>query len=143
MLRSLPLLALALSPLAFPVLREEEQDPREREREKVERLIELMNTRELTERTTERLTKTFVKMGLPEEFGERFVERFDVDHVIGFSVDAYVERLDEETIDAMIEFYGSEQGRKLAAALPDLTIEVMEKGEAYGEEIGREIAGGR
>ena len=86
-----------------------------------------------------RMKGTFAKMGLPEEFGERFVDRFDVDHALGFSVDAYVDHVDEETIDATIAFYESPAGRKLAEALPDLTIEVIEKGEAYGEEIGREV----
>jgi hypothetical protein len=59
------------------------------------------------------------------------------------SVDNHVEHLDEETIDAMTKFYESEQGRKLAEALPELTLELLSKGEAYGEEVGREIATGR
>lgn len=144
MLRSLSLAALALTPLAFPVLAEDEaQDPAARKREKVERLLELTATRVITERTTETMAGTFEKMGLPPEFGERFVDRFDVDHVLEFTIDSYVEHLEEETIDAMIVFYESEHGRKLSAVLPDLTIELMEKGQRYGEEIGKEVASGR
>jgi hypothetical protein len=144
MIRSLLLVLLALTPLAYPVSAEDaEKDVAARKRTKVEHLLELTATRAITVRTMEKTTKAFEKVGLPADFGERFLDRFDIDHVMQFSVDSYVEHLEEETIDAMIVFYESEQGRKLSAALPDLMIDLMEKGQVYGEEVGREVATGR
>jgi len=125
---------------------EDAADAAARKRAKVTELMTAMGQEAIMERTVARMGATFEKMGLPPAFGEKFVARFDADHVIEMQGDVFAEHLEESTVDAMLVFYASEEGKKLAAALPDITIESLEKGEAYGREIGEEVGrelGGR
>ena len=143
--------AFALAPVVSPAAAraadsEDAVEAAARKRAKIDELMTAMGQDEIMERTIARMSETFEKMGLPPAFGEKFVARFDADHVIEMQGDVFAEHLEESTVDAMLVFYASEEGQKLAAALPDITLETLEKGEAYGREIGEEVGreiGGR
>lgn len=148
----LPLLAcLTVAVCALPVaafaLREDPAPSKESESERKERkvrhLFELMGQRELMKRTTTVSTESFAKMGLPDTFTEAFLDRFDYDRMIDATVEIYVEKLEEETIDALVAFHESEQGKLYTAALPDISVEAMRHGAKYGEELALEIVQGK
>lgn len=121
----------------------EEESAAERRLRKVRALFAAMNQRAVMEASTRVSAEAFAEMGLPDEFTREFVERFDHDLMIERSVEVYLERIEEETVDALLAFYEGEQGKLSAAALPELTVELIRIGQAYGKELALEIAQGR
>jgi hypothetical protein len=137
--------AIALPVAAF-ALREDpaqaEESESDRKQRKARRLFEAMNQREVMEQSTKAGTEAFAKMGLPDSFTESFLDRFDYDRMIDASVEIYAETLDEETIDALITFHESEQGKLYAGLLPELAVATFRVGQKYGEELALEIIQG-
>ena len=147
-----PLLAcLTVAVCALPVaafaLREDPAPTKEsesaRKERKVRHLFELMGQRELMKRTTAVSAESFAKMGLPDSFTQAFLDRFDYDRMIDATVAVYVEKLEEETIDALVAFHETEQGKLYSAALPDISVETIRHGAKYGEELALEIVQGK
>lgn len=153
--RRSPLLALALIvPPAFaavlaversPVVPVAQEDPAgakeslARKKRKVQDLLEAMGQKDIAKRSVEQMLDSFKEMGLPEDFAEKFKARFDIDELLAMSVDVYSERLDESTIDATAAFYATEEGKKLAAATPEITLECLKRGQEYGRNLAEEI----
>lgn len=134
-------------PVAALALREDppktDESASARKERKVRRLLTAMNQREAMEKATVASSEAFAKMGLPETFTESFLDRFDYDKMIDVTVDIYVEKLEEETIDALLAFHESEQGQVFARFLPDITVAALRAGQKYGEELATEIARGK
>lgn len=134
-------------PVAALALREDppktEESASARKERKVRRLLVAMNQREAMEKATVASSEAFAKMGLPETFTEAFLDRFDYDKMIDVTVDIYVDKLEEETIDALLAFHESEQGRVFAGLLPDITVAALRSGQKYGEELAAEILQGK
>ncbi len=144
-------LLLVISAVAVPVtafvLREDpataEESESERKERKARKYLELMNHRQVMEETTVVSTEAFAKMGLPESFTESFTDRFDYDRMIDEAVEIYALKLEEETLDALIAFYASEQGQVFAGELPEISVAILRKGQTYGEELAIEIMQGK
>lgn len=145
------ILLLAIAAVALPVtayaLREDpaptEESESARKERKARKLLEVMNQREVMEQTTVVGTEAFAKMGLPESFGEAFIDRFDYDRMIDETIAIYAEKLEEETLDALVKFYESEQGQLFVAELPAISIASLRMGQKYGEELATEIIGSK
>lgn len=114
-----------------------------RKLKKVEEALGAMNQKAVSELTLEASVETFSEMGLPEGFGECFKENFDIDHVLAFTAEIYADALEESTVDALIAFYKTDEGKALAKALPGITVESFKKGAEYGKKVGQECAQGR
>ncbi len=146
-----PIALLAACALALPVtalaFREDPAPPEESKSERKERkaqeLMEAMHQREVMEKSTIAGSEAFAKMGLPESFTEAFLDRFDYDRMIDETVEIYAEKLEEETLDALIAFYASEQGQLFAAELPAISVAGLRMGQKYGEELATEIIQGK
>jgi len=136
---ALPVTALALRQDP-PKSAESEAARKER---KARQLLAAMNQREAMEQATKASSEVFAKMGLPDTFTEAFLDRFDYDRMIDSTVEIYVEKLEEETIDALIAFHESEQGKVYAALVPEITVAAMRAGQEYGEELAAEIVQGK
>ncbi len=70
-------------------------------------------------------------------FLDKFVELADTDELVNLVIPLYVKAYDQETLEAAIEFYKSEAGRKLIAATPMLTQESMVIGQKWGMELAQ------
>lgn len=142
---------LALASLALPVaafaMREDppavEETAEARKERKIRRLMTAMDHRKVMEESTKVAVEAFAKMGLPESFSQQFLDDFDYDRMIDETVDVYAEHLEEETVDALIAFYESDQGKVFVAALPDISTQAIRAGQKYGEELALEIAQGK
>jgi hypothetical protein len=119
------------------------QAPQETDRERLERkmhqLLKDNGTEAMQKRVMQGMLGQFEKQGLPPEFGEKFMARFDLDHVMDLAAKVYVDHLDEATIDAIMAFYATPGGRKLAEATPDITVELTQASMEYGQKIGLEV----
>jgi hypothetical protein len=118
----------------------DEAEAAARKRKKVEELLTSMDQKEVTQRMLDASLSTFTEMGLPEEFQTCFKESFDVDYVMQFTRDIYADHLEESTVDALIAFYKSDEGKTFTKALPDITIDGLKKGTEYGKKIGEDCA---
>jgi len=149
-LRSTVLL-LTLSAVALPVtafaLREDppqtEESESARKERKARKLMEAMSQREVMEQTTAVGAESFAKMGLPDSFTDAFLDRFDYDRMIDETVEIYAEKLEEETLDALLAFYESEQGQVFVAEFPAISVAIVRTGQKYGEELATEIVQGK
>jgi FlaG/FlaF family flagellin (archaellin) len=119
------------------------EDPKERKLQKVRDLMASMNQRDIASKGIDVALENFKSMGLPEDFTVKFKERFDIDELIENTVQIYAGHLEEEEVDAMVAFYKSESGKKIAAEMPAITIEAMKMGQEYGKRVAQEIAGGK
>ena len=120
-----------------------EEDPRQRKLRKVRELMASMNQREIATKGLDMALENFQVMGMPPEFTEKFKARFDVDELIESTVEIYAKHIEEAEIDAMTTFYKSESGKKIAEAMPTITLEAMKMGAEYGQRVAQEIAGGK
>jgi hypothetical protein len=116
-----------------------EETEAERKLRKAKKLLDVQGTLETQKRAVDKMIGQFTKMGLPEEFGTRFKDRFDLEELMGMTAKIYAEELEEATLDAVIAFYETEQGKTFAAAMPGISEKAVEIGMKYGERIGREV----
>lgn len=132
-----------LSPQSSVRQEHKEEAPKARKARKAKELCDVMGQRAVIQKSTEATAELLDKMNVPESFKKAYLERFDYDYFINMFVDIYTEKLEEETIDALIAFYSTEQGKIYAAATPELTVEGMRRGQAYGEALMRDIMNGK
>lgn len=116
-----------------------DESDRQRLERKVKQLLKDNGTEATQKKSMDQMTAQFEKMGLPPEFGEKFMARFDIDHLMEMCVKVYADHVDEPTIDALIAFYATPAGKKVAEATPDITTEMMQAGMEYGQKIGAEV----
>lgn len=130
---------------AAPVMSEDEPkaDALARKRKKIEELMVAMDQREVAKQSLAASLKTFGEMGLSDEFKSCFEENFDLDHLLELMVDVYADNLEESTVDALLAFQRTEEGKNYAKALPSITVQAMEKGAEYGKQVGGDCAKGR
>jgi len=130
--------SVAQDPPAKAAAQDDETD-RQRLERKVKKLLKDNGTEATQKRTMEQMLGQFEKMGLPPEFGEKFMKRFDLDHMTEIGVKVYADHLDEPTVDALLAFYATPAGQKLADATPDIMAELTQAGMEYGQKIGQEV----
>jgi hypothetical protein len=106
------------------------EDPVERKKQKVRDLMAGMKTREIAEKSMDIALES---AGAPPEYAQKFKDNFDFDGMIESTVGVYVKHLEEEDIDAMLKFYNSESGKKIAAA--------MKAGQEYGKRAAEALGG--
>jgi uncharacterized protein len=115
-----------------------EETQKERKLRKVRELLASMQQREIAEKSMDVMLES---MGAPKEYAQKFKDAFDFDGMIESTVAVYEKHLDEEEIDAMVKFYASDSGKKIAAAMPDITIDSMKAGQEYGKRAAEEAGG--
>jgi hypothetical protein len=81
---------------------------------------------------------------VPERFWRDVAKEFDVGEIVELNVPSYERRFSRDELLAMIAFYMTPAGQKLAKLLPDITNEVMlaagEWGRAVGERVMKKLA---
>jgi hypothetical protein len=122
-----------------PAAEKPQETDRQRLERKVRKLLVDNGTQATQKQGIDSMLEEIGKMGLPPEFGEKFKARFDLDHVLDLAVKIYADHLDEATVDALITFFATPGGKKLAEATPAIMTELMQASSEYGEKIGREV----
>jgi hypothetical protein len=74
---------------------------------------------------------------LPPNFIERFKQNMRIEDLNEMVLRIYLKHLDRAVMTSAINYYESEQGHRLVAALPVLTAEAMEAGKAWGGELAK------
>ena len=114
------------------------EDPLERKKQKVRDLLALMKTREIAEKSMDIALES---AGAPPEYAQKFKDNFDFDGMLESTIGVYVKHLEEQEIDALLKFYSSESGKKVAAAMPEITVDAMKAGQEYGKRAAEALGG--
>jgi uncharacterized protein len=117
-----------------------QEDPAKRKLRKVHELLASMKTREISERSMDVMLEA---AGAPKEYAEKFKGQFDFDGMIDSTAEIYAKHLEEDAIDALQDFYKTELGKKVAAAMPEITIESMKAGQEYGKRAAEGMGTGK
>ena len=75
---------------------------------------------------------------LVELFFQKFHSKRDTNHLVDLIIPIYDKYYTHADIQALIQFYESPTGRKMAASLPKITAESGAAGEKWGEQLGRD-----
>jgi hypothetical protein len=104
----------------------------------VRKLLEVMGADKLGKQVADAMMDTFKKMPqLPPGFIERFKQNMKIETLNDIVVRVYLKHLDRTAITAAIQFYESEQGKRIVAALPVVTQETMEAGKEWGRDLAQ------
>lgn len=123
-----------------PAAKDKDEDPAKRKLRKVHEALESMKQREIAEKS---MDVALESAGAPKEYAEKFKQAFDFDGVLDATAEIYAKHLEEEEVDALLAFYKGDAGQKIAAALPEITIESMKVGAEYGRRAAEEIGSGK
>jgi len=77
---------------------------------------------------------------VPESFWEDFRNEVNADEMVELVIPIYDKHVSQADIREAIRFYESPAGRRIAKALPLVTQESMQAGEAWGKKIGERVA---
>ncbi len=92
----------------------------------------LQNTPPAQQAKAERFIREFSKEFLAESRTQR-------DHLVGLMIEVYAKYYTPEDVQALIAFYRTPAGKKLAAVGPKAAVESMQVGQKWGQELGAKI----
>ncbi|HEV3483732.1 MAG TPA: DUF2059 domain-containing protein [Candidatus Acidoferrales bacterium] len=75
---------------------------------------------------------------LVDLFFEKFRSKLDTKRLVDLAVIRYDEQFSDDDIKGLISFYETPLGQKAVSALPKLTVELQQDGQALGQQMGRE-----
>ena len=75
---------------------------------------------------------------LVDLFFEKFHSKLDTKRLLDLAVVRYDEQFSDEDIKGLIKFYETPLGQRYITALPKLTAELQQDGQALGQQIGRD-----
>lgn len=78
---------------------------------------------------------------VPAEFWDKVEARVDIRDLIGEIAAIYEAHFSEAEVQALLDFYKSPLGLKLAEHQPAISAEGMAAGQAWGERIAAEVVG--
>lgn len=76
---------------------------------------------------------------IPEEFWAEFKREIDAKELINMTAEIYAKHFTAQELDELIAFYKTPIGKKLIEKLPIITSESMEKGQAWGANLGQKV----
>ena len=104
-------------------------------------LMDLTGGGELGKQVMAQMVSSFRGMdaSVPEAFWDEFLDSVDAGELVEMIVPIYVRHLTVEEMSAAIDFYSSPTGQSLIRKLPVVMAESMTAGQAWGEELAREV----
>ena len=101
------------------------------------RMLELSGSLQVAETMLDQMVGNFKNAGIaPEEFWNEFRSRLDPRDFVAICVPIYRSRFSREELAELIAFWETPTGQKLARLSPEITIEAMEAGRSWGEQVG-------
>lgn len=116
----------------------------------IRRLLEVTGTTTLMQQVMDNMQKSLkpvltnsfppgeYREQLVDLFFEKFRSKLNTKRLVDLAVVRYDEQFSDEDIKALISFYQTPLGQKAVSALPKLTVELQQDGQALGQQMGRE-----
>lgn len=77
---------------------------------------------------------------LPAEFWDEFLKAATPEKLTEIAIPAYEQNLTHAEIKAFLAFAGTPEGASIMKKLPQVQAEAMKAGQAWGQQLGMEIA---
>jgi hypothetical protein len=116
----------------------------------IRHLLDVMGSRKLMSETMDAMTNSIRPLMAnalpPGEYREQLIDLFfakfrakaDLQYLLDSGVRLYDKYFSHNEIKDMIKFYETPVGQKAASLMPQLTNEMRQAGEKWGEKLGRE-----
>lgn len=116
----------------------------------IRRLLEVVGTANLAKQMMEQMMKTMKPMlssSLPpgdyrdkliDLFIAKFQSKADPQGLIDLAIPIYDKHLSDDEVKGLIQFYQTPLGKKTLTELPQMTAELGDQGEKWGEGLGRD-----
>lgn len=126
---------------AKPVAETKELTPEEKKNETIAKLLRLTGAGEMGVQMMDQMLNQFRQLhpDVPNAFWDEFLADASVDGLEALIVPIYAKHFTQEELDALIEFYESEIGRKLIAKQPMIMQESFFAGQQWGKEIADKV----
>jgi uncharacterized protein len=110
--------------------------------QKIHRLMEVFGYTDVAKQQIDAVFDIYVKNNptVDSAFWNEFRKEMSVENLTKLIVPIYDKYFTETDLDALIAFYTTPAGVKVKNVLPQLSREAMEKGAAWGKEVGEKIA---
>lgn len=132
-------LVLCLAAFSSPQDKGTSQD-QERVDAKIHELMRVSGAGDLGKQVMDQMLDAFRGMpNLPEGFLEKFRKSVDVQELVDLIVPVYRTHLDEATLDAVLAFAATPEGKKFYAAQPAILKESMAIGQKWGQEVAMKV----
>ena len=137
---ALAVLALTTVARAEPPVAKPKAAPSEKAND-IRRMLDLTGSGQLGVQVMEQMLPQFRKMmpKVPQKFWDDFMKEVNADELVDLVVPFYDKRLTHDEVKQVIKFYESPVGKKLTAAIPEISAESMEAGRRWGMEIGQRV----
>ena len=139
--------APAPDPVAAPIAQAKVDPAKEAD---IRHLLDVAGTSAVVQQvmdTTEKSLRPLLANALPpgeyrsqliDLFFEKFHSKLDTKRLLDLAVVRYDEQFSDEDIKGLIKFYETPLGQRYISALPKLTAELQQDGQALGQQIGRD-----
>ncbi len=76
---------------------------------------------------------------IPQEYADKFLALAKPEHLVEMVVPLYVKAYDLKTLQAAVDFYKTDAGKALVAAMPQITQESMVLGQQWGMDLAAQV----
>ena len=122
---------------AAPALPQEQKSSKEI---KVRELLELTGAAKMGKQMMDQMMTQFRRMpGLPEGFAEKFMEAAKPEDLVELIVPIYLKHVEERDLDATLEFFRTDSGKRWLAAQPAILQESVKVGQAWGQKLAMKV----
>ncbi len=138
--RKVVVLALLALVLVAPGTRAQDDDAKAHE-EKVRKLLLVSGQEDVAKAQFDLMAEQFAKNPqLPPGFAKKFKEISSAKELTDLVVPIYAKMFTDEDLDAIIAFYATPVGKKLAKQQNKIQLEARKAGERWGFAIGSRVA---
>ncbi len=76
---------------------------------------------------------------IPQDYADKFLALAKPEHLVEMVVPLYVKAYDLKTLQAAVDFYKTDAGEALVAAMPQITQESMVLGQQWGMDLAAQV----
>lgn len=106
-------------------------------------LLDAMGSAKIAEQVFDALAQSFnqVNPNIPKTFWDEMKKAIKTDELFKLLVPVYRKNLSTEDIRAMLAFYKTPAGQRISKAMPAISQQSMQVGQAWGANVAAKIAG--
>ncbi len=130
-----------ISAFLFCILTEGFAQSSESKEKKIYEYLEVTGASKMSVQITQQMILSFKDSysNVEEKFWDEFLKEIDVDGMTKIIVPIYDKYFTEEDIDQLIIFYKTPLGQKMLELHPKISLDAMEAGKIWGQEIAEKI----
>ncbi|HET6330408.1 MAG TPA: DUF2059 domain-containing protein [Holophagaceae bacterium] len=108
----------------------------------IRKLLDVMRAGEVAAQGMQKMAEAMkaANKELPAQFWSEFLKEATPEKLTEIAIPAYEKNLSAQEVKAYLAFAGTPDGAAIMRKLPQITSEAMEAGQAWGQQLGMQIA---